>query len=95
MNSSLNISGNTTIYGPLTVNNNVKFGDEILIETENQLQYSVCGYFDNLRSSFGDDGLQVSNIIGWAYDGNPIYGSYGYSDSENSNYCEAVKKQFQ
>jgi hypothetical protein len=69
----------------LTVNNNVKFGDEILIETENQLQYSVCGYFDNLRSSFGDDGLQVSNIIGWAYDGNPIYGPYGYSDSENSN----------
>ena len=69
----------------LTVNNNVKFGDEILIETENQLQYSVCGYFDNLRSSFGDDGSQVSNIIGWAYDGNPIYGPYGYSDSENSN----------
>ena len=69
----------------LTVNNNVKFGDEILIETENQLQYSVCGYFDNLRSSFGDDGSQVSNVIGWAYDGNPIYGPYGYSDSENSN----------
>jgi hypothetical protein len=70
---------------PLTVNNNVKFGDEILIETENQLQYSVCGYFENLRTSFGDNGLQVSNIIGWAYDGNPIYGPYGYSDSENSN----------
>jgi hypothetical protein len=69
----------------LTVNNNVKFGDEILIETENQLQYSVCGYFENLRTSFGDNGLQVSNIIGWAYDGNPIYGPYGYSDSENSN----------
>jgi hypothetical protein len=70
---------------PLTVNNNLKFGDEILIETENQLQYSVCGYFENLRTSFGDNGLQVSNIIGWAYDGNPIYGPYGYSDSENSN----------
>jgi hypothetical protein len=70
---------------PLTVNNNVKFGDEILIETENQLQYSVCGYFENLRTSFGDNGSQVSNIIGWAYDGNPIYGPYGYSDSENSN----------
>jgi hypothetical protein len=69
----------------LTVNNNLKFGDEILIESENQLQYSVCGYFENLRTSFGDDGSQVSNIIGWAYDGNPIYGPYGYSDSENSN----------
>jgi hypothetical protein len=69
----------------LTVNNNLKFGDEILIESENQLQYSVCGYFQNLRTSFGDDGSQVSNIIGWAYDGNPIYGPYGYSDPENSN----------
>jgi hypothetical protein len=69
----------------LTVNNNVKFGDEILIETKNKLQYSVCGYFDNLRSSFGDSGSQVSNIIGWAYDGNPIYGPYGYSNSEDTN----------
>ncbi len=69
----------------LTVNNNSRFGDEILTESENQLQYSVCGYFENLRNSFGDNGLQVSNIIGWAYDGNPIYGPYGYSDSENSN----------
>jgi hypothetical protein len=69
----------------LTVNNNLKFGDEILVESENQLRYSVCGYFQNLRTSFGDDGSQVSSIIGWAYDGNPIYGPYGYSDSENSN----------
>jgi hypothetical protein len=69
----------------LTINNNVKFGDEILIETQNKLQYSVSGYFENLRNSFGDSGSQVSNIIGWAYDGNPIYGPYGYSNSENSN----------
>ena len=69
----------------LTINNNLKFGNEILIESENQLQYSVCGYFENLRNSFGDNGLQVSNIIGWAYDGNPIYGPYGYSDAENLN----------
>jgi hypothetical protein len=85
----VNPSGSNAILNAnirdLTVNNNLKFGDEILIETENQLQYSVCGYFQNLRSSFGDSGSQVSNIIGWAYDGNPIYGSYGYSDSENSN----------
>lgn len=69
----------------LTINNNVKFGDEILIETQNKLQYSVSGYFENLIRSFGDSGAQVSSIIGWAYDGNPIYGPYGYSDSENSN----------
>ncbi|MGA1047940.1 MAG: YHYH protein, partial [Minisyncoccia bacterium] len=69
----------------LTVNNNVKFGDEILRETENELQYLVCGYFNTLRESFNDDGSKVSNIVGWAYDGNPIYGSYGYSDPDDSN----------
>jgi hypothetical protein len=69
----------------LTVNHNVKFGDEILRETENQLQYSVCGYFDTLRNSFNDNESRVSNIIGWAYDGNPIYGPYGYSNPKDSN----------
>ena len=69
----------------LTVNNNVKFGNELLTETENKLQYSVCGYFNTLRQSFKDDGASVSNIIGWAYDGNPIYGAYGYSDPENTS----------
>jgi hypothetical protein len=68
----------------LSVNHNFKFGDEILVETDNKLQYSVCGYFKELRESFNDTG-EVSNIIGWAYDGNPIYGPYGYSDPENSS----------
>lgn len=85
----VNPSGSNAILSAnirdLTVNNNLKFGDEILIETENQLQYSVCGYFENLRTSFGDSGSQVSNIIGWAYDGNPIYGAYGYSNPEDTN----------
>jgi hypothetical protein len=70
---------------PLTVNNNFRFGNELLIETENKLQYSVCGYFNTLRQSFSDTGTSVSNIIGWAYDGNPIYGSYGYSNPEDRN----------
>jgi hypothetical protein len=69
----------------LTVNHNVKFGDEILRETENQLQYSVCGYFKDLRDSFNDNEFKVSTIIGWAYDGNPIYGSYGYSNPKDLN----------
>ena len=69
----------------LTVNNNFRFGNELLIETENKLEYSVCGYFDTLRQSLGDNGNSVSNIIGWAYDGNPIYGAYGYSDPEDTN----------
>jgi hypothetical protein len=38
-----------------------------------------------LRSSFNDDGTHISGIIGWAYDGNPIYGPYGYSNPEDTN----------
>jgi hypothetical protein len=69
----------------LTVNNNFRFEDEFLFETSNKLQYSICGYFDKLRESFNDDGTHISGIIGWAYDGNPIYGPYGYSDPEDEN----------
>ena len=68
----------------LTVNHNKKFGDEFLFEKDGQLQYSISRYFDQLRTSFNDNG-NVSKIIGWAYDGNPIYGPYGYTDPENSN----------
>ena len=34
---------------------------------------------------FGDSGTAHSPIIGWAYDGNPIYGPYGYSDPTDDN----------
>ena len=36
-------------------------------------------------SEFGDDSIDHSPIIGWAYDGNPIYGPYGYDDPSNAN----------
>ena len=56
---------------------------EILEDVDNELSYSVTGYFENLRNSFQDDGSDPSGIIGWAYDGNPIYGSYAPIDPEN------------
>ena len=58
---------------------------EILRDVDDELSYSVSGYFDTLRSSFQDDGSDISGIIGWAYDGNPIYGSYSSVDPENIN----------
>ena len=65
----------------LTVNNAARFGDRLLVNTNNGLEYSWVGYSTSLASSiFGDDGKKHSPIIGWAYDGNPIYGPYGYSD---------------
>ena len=70
----------------LTLNNHYRFGDEILYPSENSLQYGVVGYSTEIGNKFVlDDGNQHSPIIGWAYDGNPIYGPYGYSDPDDEN----------
>jgi hypothetical protein len=69
----------------LTLNKFNKFGNEILEESINDgLEYGIVGYStDVVGIFFGDDGSDHSPIIGWAYDGNPIYGPYGYSNPEN------------
>ncbi len=70
----------------LSVNNNTRFGSEVIIAGEEDLKYSICSYNDSLREQFNDSDSSVhSPIIGWAYDGNPIYGAFGYSDPEDSN----------
>ena len=70
----------------LTLNNHSRHGDEILIGTEEGLQYGMVGYSTAIGlSDFGDDSINHSPIIGWAYDGNPIYGPYGYDDPTNTN----------
>ena len=72
----------------LTINQVEKLSiqqNEILVDEDDELAYSVTGYFDTLRTSFNDDGSALSGIIGWAYDGNPIYGSYSSIDPENIN----------
>jgi len=70
----------------LTVNNHSRFGDEILHPSGSGLQYGLVGYSTQIGNSILiDDGSKHSPIVGWAYDGNPIYGPYGYSDPENIN----------
>ena len=44
------------------------------------LDYGISGYYSKLRESFEDYGNLNSPIIGWAYDGNPIYGAFGQSN---------------
>ena len=46
------------------------------------------GYVCNptqLRTQLGDDGTKHSPILGWAFDGNPIYGPYGYTNAKNDS----------
>ena len=52
-------------------------------ETDDYVVYGMYGYSEDLATNFGDDGTQHSPIIGWAYDGNPIYGPYGYIDPDD------------
>jgi hypothetical protein len=72
----------------LSINNEVRFGSEVLLDNPKNLQgleYGVVGYTTSIGNQFSDTGSQHSPIIGWAYDGNPIYGSYGYSDATDAN----------
>ena len=71
------------------MNNLERFDDEILLkESETNLQYAVVGYSTSLYTNEFSDPDPItghSPIIGWAYDGNPIYGPYGYSDPKDEN----------
>ena len=91
-------AGKNAVFDPqirsLTVNKNFLYNNvndttlsanEIIESSYNNLQYTVCGYSDLVQNVFDDNGSNHSPIIGWAYDGNPIYGSYGYSDPKDKN----------
>jgi len=74
----------------LTINRNYKFKNDLGVSLLNKgddvgLQYGVGGYTSKLATEFEDtDETSHSPLIGWAYDGNPIYGIYGYVDPNDS-----------
>lgn len=72
----------------LTVNNYSRFSDEILYNYENDFSYGIVGYStDREGQSFLDpDGPGLhSKVIGWCYDGNPIYGPFAFENPEDLN----------
>jgi hypothetical protein len=92
-------SGKNAVFFPkireLTLDNCYKYGIqyqnyrdqsyEILYKTKNNtLQYAVTGYSELLKSLFNESITNHSPIIGWSYDGIPIYGPFGYSNPDNS-----------
>ena len=73
----------------LTVITNERYdSNKLLIDNGDTLKYSVCGYDINTFSELDEEGNlvpdinSISGIIGWAYDGNPIYGPYGSKDPD-------------
>ena len=87
----------------LTLNNSYKYGiqketyrdpaTEILVGTNDNLEYAIVGYSGNIKNNIKDSGgtTSHSDIIGWAYDGNPIYGSYGYSDPNDTRLVKKLE----
>jgi hypothetical protein len=75
--------------GNFDVDNNLIFDSKVLSENkkETALNYSVLNYEDNI---FLDNSSKISGIIGWAYDGNPIYGPYGSKDPNESSVAEIL-----
>ena len=72
----------------LTVNDYHRYPGEFYLENKEKtsLTYGVNGYYSNREGSdFNDPDPNIlhSKIIGWAKDGNPIYGPYGYKDPFN------------
>ena len=64
------------------VTSNTTNGD-FLGTVEDGLAIQSVAYGATVRDAFGDDGSGHSPIIGWAYDGNPIYGPYGFDDPDD------------
>ena len=79
----------------LTVNDAFRFGKISATRTpeiysslykdveQDSLVYGIYGYSQDLASNFEPLNGSHSPIIGWAYDGNPIYGPFGYQKADN------------
>ena len=90
--------GQGALFSPkirtLSVNNAFKYGTQytdqreptydILESDEDNLTYSLIGYRQELSEFFNITSNTHSPIIGISYDGNPIYGPYGFSDPNNN-----------
>ena len=71
---------------PLTVNKAYGLDEDeldYLAPLGDGVAVNYIGYGNSIREFFGDDGSSHSPIIGWAYDGNPIYGPFGLEDPDN------------
>ena len=70
-----------------------RYSNFALLPTNNELKFTAVGYSTAIgESSYGQISNSHSPIIGWAYDGNPIYGPFGYSDPlDNSSAIKILK----
>ena len=79
---------NAERYGDITQQNSSTqiFSNVYQRGTKDGLSYSMYGYSQDLASNGFEDVTSGAHspIIGWAYDGNPIYGPFGYIDPDDT-----------
>ena len=64
-------------------------------DKKDKLVYGIYGYSQDLASTYDDNGQEHSPIIGWAYDGNPIYGPYGFDSTSNVGTPRLMKSSYE
>ena len=64
-------------------------------EKEDSLVYGIFGYSEDLAQNIESLNGEHSPIIGWAYDGNPIYGPYAYSDPKKISDIQIIKPSYE
>ena len=57
-------------------------------------EYHTHATPDCLMDRMGDDGSKHSPILGWAYDGFPIYGPWGYANADGSGDLERMESSW-
>ena len=79
---------NAERYGNITKQNTSTqiFSNVYQRGTKDGLSYTMYGYSQDLASNGFEDLTSGAHspIIGWAYDGNPIYGPFGYIDPDDT-----------
>ncbi len=57
--------------------------------------YHYHTYAQSLGDQLGDNGSDHSPIIGFAFDGNPIYGPYGYTNTDGTGPIKRMESSYQ
>ena len=66
------------------------------VQRDSELGNPYVNYYvpRNLRTYLGDNGSEHSPILGWAYDGNPIYGPYVYKEADGGGGLDYIKSSY-
>jgi len=82
----------------LTVNLRNKYSSDDFLNpnTNYPLQYGTLSYSQQFQDAFGDSLATRSPIIGWAYDGNPIFGPFGTRNpKENTGITTYIRSGYE